>query len=131
LATIPLIAALLGTLGIMALTSIPLNYVNFVVLPIMIGICINDGVLIISYWLQEPESNLTEILGKIGRAVLLTSLTTLMGFGSLVCSHYPGLRSIGLLTGLGILVELSASLLFLPALLGWMEQQATSKKVLR
>jgi uncharacterized protein len=123
LATIPLVAALVTMLGIMAVTSVHFNYVNFIVLPMMIGICINDGVLMISYWLQEPGANLAGVLRQIGRAVLLTSLTTLMGFGSLVCSHYPGLRSIGWLAALGIFAELSASLLFLPAILAWMEKK--------
>jgi uncharacterized protein len=124
LATIPLVAALLTMLGIMALVPLRFNYINFIVLPMMIGICINDGVLMINHWKQEPELPLTIMLRQIGRAVLLTSLTTLMGFGSLVCSHYPGLQSIGWLAGLGIFAELSASLILLPAILAWMEQNA-------
>ncbi len=123
LAAVPLAAALLGMLGGMGLLSLPLNFANFVVLPMMIGICINDGALIMTMRLKEPGLDLASALSKIGRAVLLTSLTTLMGFGSLVCSHYPGLRSIGWLSLIGILFELSASLVLLPALLAWMEKR--------
>jgi uncharacterized protein len=130
LATIPMVAALLTMLGFMALASVPFNYVNFVVLPMMIGICINDGVLMISYWLHEPELQLTVLLRQIGRAILLTSLTTLTGFGSLVCSHYPGLRSIGWLAGLSIFAELSASLVFLPAVLAWMAAKQGFKRAI-
>jgi len=89
----------------------------------MIGICINDGVLIMNTHNQEGGADVAASLKRIGRAVLLTSLTTLMGFGSLVCSHYPGLQSIGWLSGIGILAELSASLVLLPAILAWMEQR--------
>jgi uncharacterized protein len=122
LAAVPLIAGIIGMLGGMSLLSMPLNFANFVVLPMMIGICINDGVLIMNTHIQEGGADVAAALKKIGRAVLLTSLTTLMGFGSLAWSHYPGLRSIGWLSGIGILAELSASLVLLPAILAWMEQ---------
>lgn len=123
LAAVPLAVALLGMLGGMSLLSMPLNFVNFVVLPMMIGICINDGALIMTMRLKEPGLDLASALNRIGRAVLLTSLTTLMGFGSLVCCHYPGLQSIGWLSLIGILFELSASLVLLPAVLAWMENR--------
>ncbi|MHC1742346.1 MAG: MMPL family transporter [Syntrophobacteraceae bacterium] len=123
LAAVPLAVALLGMLGGMSLLSMPLNFANFVVLPMMIGICINDGALIMTMRLKEPGLDLATVLNKIGRAVLLTSLTTLMGFGSLVSSHYPGLQSIGWLSLIGIGSELSASLVLLPALLAWMEKR--------
>lgn len=123
LAAVPLVAGIIGMLGGVSLLSMPLNFANFVVLPMMIGICINDGVLIMNTHNQEGGADVAASLKRIGRAVLLTSLTTLMGFGSLVCSHYPGLQSIGWLSGIGILAELSASLVLLPAILAWMEQR--------
>ncbi len=122
LASTPVAAGLVTMLGGMTLLGMQLNFANFIVLPVMIGICVNDGVLIMNTRMVEPGAELSLVLGKISRAVLLTSLTTLMGFGSLVFSHYPGLRSIGWLSGLGILAELSASLLLLPAILAWTER---------
>ena len=114
-------------LGMMALLSIKFNYANFIVLPLIVGIGIDDGIHIVHRWRQESKENLTKVLNQIGRAIVLTSLTTIIGFGSLVSSHYPGLRSIGLVSTLGILTCLLASLFLLPAVLAWVEAKRTGQ----
>jgi hypothetical protein len=108
-------------LGIMALLSMKFNYANFIVLPLIVGIGIDDGIHIVHRWGQDSKENLSMVLNRIGRAIVLTSLTTTIGFGSLVSSHYPGLRSIGWVTALGILTCLLATLILLPAVLAWVE----------
>jgi hypothetical protein len=55
-------------------------------------------------------------MARTGRAVVLTSLTTMAGFGTLVLSHYPGLRSMGYVAVIGISACLMASIIILPAL---------------
>ena len=95
MAAIPLVGGIVAMLGMMSLLSLQFNYANFIVLPLIVGIGIDDGIHIVHRWRQEPKENLTQILNQIGRAIVLTSLTTTIGFGSLVSSHYPGLRSIG------------------------------------
>jgi predicted RND superfamily exporter protein len=121
LAAIPLVGGIVAMLGVMALLSIKFNYANFIVLPLIVGIGIDDGIHIVHRWRQESKENLTMVLNRIGRAIVLTSLTTTIGFGSLVSSHYPGLRSIGWVTALGILTCLLAALILLPAVLSWVE----------
>ena len=128
LAAIPLVGGIVAMLGVMALLSIKFNYANFIVLPLIVGIGIDDGIHIVHRWRQESKENLTKVLNQIGRAIVLTSLTTIIGFGSLVSSHYPGLRSIGLVSTLGILTCLLASLFLLPAVLAWWEQRLTRRK---
>ncbi len=123
LAIIPLVAGIIAMLGVMALASLPFNYANFIVLPLIVGIGIDDGIHIVHHWREESTQSLTVVLRQIGRAIVLTSLTTTIGFGSLVSSHYPGLRSIGWVTGLGILSCLLAALILLPAVLSWCEQR--------
>jgi len=125
LAAIPLVGGIMAMLGIMALLSIKFNYANFIVLPLIVGIGIDDGIHIVHRWRQESKEKLPMILSRIGRAIVLTSLTTTIGFGSLVSSHYPGLRSIGWITALGILTCLLASLFLLPAVLAWVEAKRT------
>lgn len=121
LAAIPLVGGLVAMLGIMALLSMKFNYANFIVLPLIVGIGIDDGIHIVHRWGQDSKENLSMVLNRIGRAIVLTSLTTTIGFGSLVSSHYPGLRSIGWVTALGILTCLLATLILLPAVLAWVE----------
>jgi len=128
LAAIPLIGGMVAMLGVMALLSIKFNYANFIVLPLIVGIGIDDGIHIVHRWRQDSKENLTKVLNRIGRAIVLTSLTTTIGFGSLVTSHYPGLRSIGWVTALGILTCLLASFILLPAVLAWWEQRVPRSK---
>jgi predicted RND superfamily exporter protein len=52
------------------------------------------------------------------------SLTTIIGFGGLLLSFHPGLHSIGLLAVIGIGTTLVAALVFLPALLQWVEDRS-------
>ena len=102
--------------------SLSFNYANFLVLPLSVGIGNDDGIHIVHRWREESSQDLTAVLRQIGRAIVLTSLTTSIGFGSLISSHYPGLRSIGWVTGLGILTCLLAALILLPAVLAWWEE---------
>ncbi|MGD8437641.1 MAG: MMPL family transporter [Syntrophobacterales bacterium] len=128
LASIPLVAGMVAMLGIMSLFSLSFNYANFIVLPLIVGIGIDDGIHIVHRWREESGQDLTVVLRQIGRAIVLTSLTTSIGFGSLISSHYPGLRSIGWVTGLGIFTCLLASLILLPAALAWWELWMTRRK---
>jgi predicted RND superfamily exporter protein len=126
LAAIPLVGGIVALLGIMALLTIKFNYVNFIVLPLIVGIGIDDGIHIVHHWRQDSKEKLSVVLNRIGRAIVLTSLTTTIGFGSLVSSHYPGLRSIGWVTALGILTCLLAALFLLPAVLAWIDAKRTA-----
>jgi len=47
----------------------------------------------------------------------------MLGFAGLLLSFHPGLESIGLLAVLGIGSTLIAALLFLPAMLQWIEDR--------
>jgi hypothetical protein len=55
---------------------------------------------------------------ETGKGVALAALTTIVGFGSLATSHYPGLRSMGWVAALGAASTAVAALTLLPAYLG-------------
>ena len=59
-----------------------------------------------------------------GKPILLTSLTTGIGFGSLLLSVHPDIFSLGLTTTLGILCCLLVSLLLLPALVAIFDEDS-------
>lgn len=120
LSAIPLAVALPVLTGIMVLFDLEFNFFNLIVLPMIVGIGIDDGVHLTNTYLSNPGDGLSSALAGTGRAVVLTSLTTLVGFGSIALSHYPGLRSMGYVAGLGIGLCLLTSLFVLtPLLLFW------------
>jgi len=119
LSVLPLGTGLLLLTGLMALLGMDFNFFNLIVLPMLVGIGIDDGVHLTNTYLQHPAGELPGAFAVTGRAVLLTSLTTLVGFGSISLSHYPGLRSMGYLAVLGIgLCFLTSIFLLAPLLLG-------------
>ena len=74
--------------GLMKLAGLPFTVVNVMGLPMILGIGIDDGVHLVHRWVAEGQGNLRRVFASTGKAVLLTSLTTMLGFGSLVFSIY-------------------------------------------
>ncbi len=117
LALIPLICGIIWMLGIMRLIGLRMNFVNIVVTPLILGIGIDDGIHIIHRYLEKRKEGVEDAIHHTGRAVVMTSLTTMVGFGSLVFAQYRGLATMGGLALLGVGLCLIASLTILPALL--------------
>jgi predicted RND superfamily exporter protein len=62
------------------------------------------------------------VLRSTGEHVTMGSVTTMIGFAGLLLSFHPGLHSIGELAVAGIGATLLSALIFLPALLQWLEK---------
>jgi predicted exporter len=117
LSTLPLIVGLVTLSGIMVIFHLDFNFLNCIVLTMIIGIGIDDGVHLVNTFSQAKNATtMLEGVSQTGRAVILTSLTTLVGFGSIALSHYPGLRSMGYVACIGISTCLFASIIVLPAI---------------
>lgn len=56
---------------------------------------------------------------EMGTPIILTTVTTMVGFASLFISDFSVIRQFGLLTALGVLIALIVSLTLLPALLSF------------
>jgi len=113
---LPLMAGLAALSGLMAVLRIEYNFLNIMILPMIVGIGLDDGVHFTNTYRQTAPSDPTDGLRRTGRAVVLTSLTTLIGFGSITLSHYPGLQSMGYVSVIGITACMIAALIILPAL---------------
>lgn len=124
LALLPLVAGVLWMLGLMVLTGISLTFYNLVVLPAVLGIGNDCGVHLVHRYREEGPGSLLRVLRSTGEHVAMGALTTMIGFGGLLFSFHPGLRSIGLLAVIGIGATLLAALLFLPAVIQWVEDRS-------
>ncbi len=115
-----------GTLGMLALASsvgLRINFLDFVALPITIGIGIDYAVNLAARDRHEPSLGARSLLERTGSAVLLCSFTTIVGYGSLLLSRNQGIRSFGAASILGEGTCLAAALLFAPALLAIMRRR--------
>jgi hopanoid biosynthesis associated RND transporter like protein HpnN len=103
------------TAGLMGWFGIPFNPANIMTLPLVIGIGVTNGIQILNRVAEEQNPR---ILAKsTGKAVLVSGLTALTGFGSLTLAKHQGLQSLGLVMAMGIAACMIAALTFLPAVL--------------
>lgn len=109
---------LLGTLqaaGILGWLDIPLNPANMIALPLILGIGIDDGVHVVhDARLQRGSYRLSP---STATSILMTSLTTMIGFGALMLATHQGLQSLGRVLVIGVTCAMLTSLLVLPAFL--------------
>ena len=117
LVLLPTLAGAVLTLGLMRLTGIQFNLANLVILPLILGIGVVDGVHILHRCREEPECGKNVISKSTGQAVILTSLTTMIGFGSLMVADHQGVYSVGLVLTLGVGSCMVTSITLLPALM--------------
>ena len=123
LALLPLIVGILWMLLLVELFGAKLNFYNLIVLPAVLGIGNDAGVHLVHRYMEEGRGSIRNVLRSTGEHVAMGSLTTIIGFAGLLLSFHPGLQSIGQLAVLGIGATLAAALLFLPALLQWLEER--------
>jgi len=72
----------------------------------------------------DSRAAVEETLRRVGLPVLLTSVTTSVGFGSLVLSDVPQVREFGLFAAVGVMVAMVLSLVSVPAVLSLLPSPA-------
>lgn len=120
---IPLLVGISWMAGVMWLTDMKLNFYNMVVLPSIIGIGIDDGVHIYLRYREENKTSLKKVFFSTAKVISVTSLTTSIGFASLILAHHKGLNSMGYLAVTGIAASLLTSAFFLPSILQFLENR--------
>jgi predicted RND superfamily exporter protein len=121
LAMIPPIAGGLLMFGFLAYLEISLNPANLIVLPLVLGIGVDDGVHVIHDYRAQGKNYRTS--PSTMNAIVLTSLTSMIGFGSMMVAAHRGLYSVGLVLVIGVGSCLFVSLVTLPALLTLLSRQ--------
>jgi predicted RND superfamily exporter protein len=119
LAGAPVILGSVWVLGLWGWLGRSIDLISLAVLPIMLGIGIDDGLHAMHGARVDPNQGIRGAVIGAGRAMALTTLTTCVGFGSLTLSQVPGLRNGGLLVAVGVSACLLTTLLVLPALEAW------------
>jgi len=121
LVVLPLVCGAVWMCGAMYLTGMKLNFYNIVALPTIIGMGIDNGLHLHHRYLEEGPNSMPLVLRSTGGAMLVSMLTTMVGFLGLILAAHPGLNSIGELATIGLVTCFVAAVLVLPALLQLLE----------
>lgn len=120
---VPLALGAFWMVGLMNLTGVPLSMMSVMGIPLIIGIGIDDGVHIMHRWKREGKGKIRIIYSSTGKAILLTSLTTMFAFGSLLFSAFPAFGQFGGALFLGVAACFLTSVIVLPGILGIIERK--------
>jgi predicted RND superfamily exporter protein len=113
-----LVSLVVGVLWLLAATmflGIKINFANFIAFPITFGIGIDYSVNIVARY--ERERDILGAVRSTGAAVGLCSLTTILGYSSLLLAENRALYLFGLLAVLGEVACLTTATVVLPAVL--------------
>jgi hopanoid biosynthesis associated RND transporter like protein HpnN len=126
LALLPVAIGSIWLGGIMGWARIPFNPANIMTLPLVLGIGVTNGIHILNRFAEEKKPG---ILGKsTGKAVFVSGLTAISGFGSLIIGRHQGIRSLGEIMSIGMATCMIAALAFLPALLKVLHPESDAPK---
>jgi len=115
LALIPVGLGTLWLAGLMGWFKMPFNPANIMTLPLVIGIGVTNGIHILNRFAEERTPGI--LARSTGKAVLVSGLTAIAGFGSLILAQHHGIHSLGVIMAIGIATCMIAGLTFVPALL--------------
>ena len=96
--------------------DIKLNFLNFSALPITFGIGVDYAVNVAQRYEADRDTSIVRVLRTSGGAVVLCSLTTMLGYLALVGSHNAAIRGLGAIAAVGELSCLLAAVLVMPSL---------------
>jgi len=114
-ALLPLGLGMAVMLGLMGLFDIRLNFMNIVVMPVVLGYGVSHGVYLMHRFLEGTSPLVA--LRSVGAAVFFSTLTTVAGFAALMAANHNGIRSMGMVASLGLMTTLLVSFTLLAAVL--------------
>ncbi|MCC6763735.1 MAG: MMPL family transporter [Deltaproteobacteria bacterium] len=115
IATVVVLGEVAAVLALFRLAGIPLHAYSALVLPVLLGITVDEGMFLLhrAGTIDGPDG-IAATLRDEGPPIAATALTTAAGFGALVFSDFDGLRDLGLAGALGSTVGLLMALTLVP-----------------
>ena len=123
LALIPLgcvLLSLIWTMGVVGYTGTPLHLITSLLPPVIMVVSVSTAIHLLNHCTAALVEGHTlagaieQAMRRVGVACGLTSLTTALGFFSLLVSPVPAVREFAGFAGCGVLLALVASFLFVP-----------------
>lgn len=122
---IPNIAPVIMIGGIMGFFNIPLDFVTMTIIPMVLGIAVDDTIHFITYLHREYQENedyyrsALNTLKIVGPALFMTTFVVIVSFGVFATSKANMLRNLGIFLSLGLTTALVVDYLMTPVLMNW------------
>jgi len=129
LSLLPVAIGTTWMVGLMGKIGIPFNPADIMTLPLVIGIGVTNGIHVLNRFAEEQDPGI--LARSTGKAVLISGLASMIGFGSLILGRHQGLQSLGILMTIGIGTCMAAGLTFLPALLNLLVRRGWTLQIKR
>ena len=120
LAFLPVVLGFIWMVGLMTLFHISFNPVNIMSLTLVIGIGVTNSIHILNRFAEHPHPSI--MATSTGKAVFVSALNTIAGFGSLLVAKHQGISSLGAVMAIGTATCMLASLTVLPAILHFLNE---------
>lgn len=123
IAIMPVAFAIAGIFSLSIYLNVPLSVGSIMMVPLVVGIGIDDGVHILHRYLDKGKDPIESIIQNTGKAIFLTTVTTCLAFSTFIFAAHPGLQTLGPVSVIGIALCFFASILLIPAILTLMDHK--------
>ena len=121
---LPMAVSWVIILGMMSIFNIKFNIVNIILATFIFGIGDDFSIFIMDGLLQEYKNG-TKVLGSHKTAIFFSAFTAIVGMGVLIFAQHPALKSIALISVLGLSVVVLVSYTIQPILFRWLVTSQT------
>ncbi len=134
LPTIPVVTSSIWILGTMYVISVPLNVLTVMVTALTIGLGIDYSIHVMERFKEEVDKGASaddaihSTVLHTGSALIISAVTTIAAFLSLIISPMPVVRQFGLITAITITYSLLLSIFALPIILVWRGRRQENKE---
>lgn len=113
---IPLVAGMAMTFGLFALLDFKITFFNVVCITALMGMGVDGGIHYINRWLYNKK-DIQIVQNELFEPLYSAFFTVIFGYAGMIFSQHSGLRSMGILSALGMTLIMIANLVLLPGLL--------------
>jgi len=115
------VSSLVYLLGFMAMLRVELSILSVLIPPIILFVSTSDAIHLVNAYRQNEETDfikrLKSSIKKVFSPTLLTSITTALGFFSLLILPTQPIQELGVFAGIGVLIAFGVNFLFGPLLI--------------
>ncbi|HTN08451.1 1-acyl-sn-glycerol-3-phosphate acyltransferase [Agriterribacter sp.] len=128
MAFLPMLVSWIWILGIMGIAGIKFNIINIIVSTLIFGLGDDYSIFIMDGLLQEYKTG-KKNLSSFKSSILLSAITATVGLGVLLFAKHPALRSIAMISVIGILCVALVAQVCIPFLFSVLIRNRTQKQL--